>query len=451
MVFKSAIWNITYRVLLIVLTVTAGIYLWLSQDNWMFLVLFGAVWLAQSLELVRFNTRTNKKLIRFFDAIQYADFSSSFTADHKLGKSYLELNQSLNKVLGEFKKARAEKEEQMLFLQIILRHIQTGIVSYDEKGKIGLINNAAKQLLRIPQLKDLGDLSKHSELLLQEVLKLKPGHGISLKINTHVHLTIRSTEVKVGGKKWTVLSLQDIQAELKQNELEAWQNLTKVLRHEIMNSIAPIASLANSLQTVLKEDIHEVQGELSIEKEGYEDLKIGLETIESRSKGLINFVQVYREYTNIPDPILTSFPVANLIEDVVTLLKEDLLHHRVQMDTTIHPADLQLSADQEQIQMILINLVKNAKEALSLSPNKRISIQAGVSFDQYKYIQVIDRGPGIPITSIEDIFVPFYTTKKEGNGIGLAISRQIMNLHKGSLDVQSIPNEATAFTLKFPI
>src|SRR5690606_16143823 len=142
-----------------------------------------------------------------------------------------------------------------------------------------------------------------------------------------------------------------------------------------------------------------------------------------------------------PDTIVARFPVANLIYDLVTHLKEILLHQQVKMDTTIHSADLQLSADQEQIQKILINLDKNAKEALSLLPNKRISIQAGVSFDQYKYIQVIDRGPGIPITSIEDIFVPFYTTKKEGNGIGLAISRQIMNLHKGSLDVQSIPNE----------
>lgn len=450
MVFKSAIWKISYRVLLIVLTVTAGIYLWLSQGSWLFPIIFGALLLVQTVELIQFNIRTNEKLTRFFDAIQYADFSSSFTADHKLGKSYYELNQSLNKVLGEFKKARLEKEEQMLFLQIVLRHIQTGIVSYDENGKIGLINHAAKQLLRIPQLKDIGDLSKHSELLLQEVLKLKPGQGISLKIDTLVHLTIRSTEVKVGAKKWTVLSLQDIHAELKQNELEAWQNLTKVLRHEIMNSIAPIASLANSLQTVLKEDIFEEKGELRIEKEGYEDLKMGLETIESRSKGLINFVQVYREYTSIPAPVLTNFPISNLIEDVLTLLREDLMHHRIEIGTDVHPADLQLSADREQIQMILINLIKNAKEALSLSSDKRISIQAGIGIDQYKYIQVTDRGPGIPASSVEDIFVPFYTTKKEGNGIGLAISRQIMNLHKGSLDVQSMPNEATAFTMKFP-
>src|SRR5690606_15582557 len=200
----------------------------------------------------------------------------------------------------------------VLFLQIILRHIQTGIVSYDEKGKIGLINNAAKQLLRIPQLKDIADLSRHSELLLQEVLKLKAGQGISLKIDALVHLTVRCTYVKVNNKKWIVLAFQHSHAEHKQYELEAWQNMPEVLRHEIMNSIAPIASLANSLQTVLKEDIFEAQGELLIEKEGYDDLKMGLETIESRSKGLINFVQVYREYTSIPAPFLSDFPVSSL-------------------------------------------------------------------------------------------------------------------------------------------
>jgi len=449
MVFKSATWKISYRVILIALTVSVGLYLWFSQSNVLLLIVFCAIVMAQCAELIRFNARTNEKLTRFFEAIQYSDFSSTFTVDNKLGSSYQELNQALNKVLGEFKKTRVEKEEQMLFLQIILRHIQTGIVSYDEKGRVGLINNAAKQLLRIPQLKAIQDFSKHSEKLLQEVLKLKPGQGVSLEIDNLTHLTIRATEVKVGGKRWTVLALQDIHAELKQKELEAWQNLTQVLRHEIMNSIAPIASLANSLQTVLKEDIYEQEGKLYVEADGYDDLKIGLETIESRSKGLINFVQVYREYTSIPVPAISNFAVSSLLEDVLTLLKEDLMMHRVEVETAVHPPDLRLSADREQIQMILINLIKNAKEALALSPNKQIGIQAGMSAEGYKYIQVTDRGPGIPASSIDDIFIPFYTTKKEGNGIGLAISRQIMNLHKGSLTVQSIPNEATAFTLRF--
>lgn len=224
---------------------------------------------------------------------------------------------------------------------------------------------------------------------------------------------------------------------------------TKVLRHEIMNSIAPIASLANSLRTVLREDVFEDKGNIGMEREGYEDLAVGLETIENRSKGLINFVQVYREYTSIPTPVLSEFPVQNLVEDVLALLKEDLTLEHVEVQIKIAPPNLTLTADPEQVQMILINLIKNAKEALSKSAEKILLIESGVSFGQYKHLQVTDNGPGIPPASIEDVFVPFYTTKTEGNGIGLAISRQIMNLHKGSLEVESVPNKATAFTLKF--
>jgi len=447
--FKSAVWKITFRILLIALTIFSGLYLLLYPQLLPAALLLFLVLIFQIVELVKFNLKTNEKVTRFLESIQYADFSSSFTSDNKLGRSYKELNLAFNQVMGEFKKTRMEKEEQVLFLQIILQHIHTGILSFDEKGNIGLVNNAAKHLLQVPQFKNISDLSRLSANLLQQVIQLKPGQGTSLKINSTVHLTIRSTELKMGGKKWTLLSLQDINAELKQNELNAWQNLTKVLRHEIMNSIAPIASLINSMRTVLKEDVFELNGNFVIEKEGHEDLKEGLETIENRSKGLINFVNVYREYTSIPEPVLSNFPVQPFLENISTLLKNELSKHQIEIKILTHPPDLHITADKEQIQMILINLIKNAREALVQSVDKTIIIQSGIDMNHYEYIKVIDKGPGIPPGSIEDIFVPFYTTKKDGSGIGLAISRQIMHLHNGSLQVQSIPNEITAFILRF--
>ena len=447
--FKSAIWKITFRILLIALTIFVGLYLLLYPQFIPAALVLSLVLIFQIVELVKFNLKTNEKVTRFLESVRYADFSSSFTSDNKLGKSYQELNHAFNQVMGEFKKTRLEKEEQVLFLQIILQHIHTGIISYDEKGNIGLVNNAAKHLLQIPQFKNISDLYKLSSDLLQQVILLKPGQGTSLKINSTVHLTIRSTELKMGGKKWTLLSLQDINAELKQNELNAWQNLTKVLRHEIMNSIAPIATLVNSLRTVLKEDVYELNGNFLIEKEGHEDLKEGLETIENRSKGLINFVNVYRDYTSIPEPVLSVFTVQPFLENISTLLKTELSKHRIKIKILTQPPDLRITADKEQIQMILINLIKNAREALAQAEDKTIIIQSGIDLDLYHFIKVMDKGPGIPPGSIEDIFVPFYTTKKDGSGIGLAISRQIMHLHKGSLQVQSLPNEITAFILRF--
>lgn len=449
MVFKSAIWKITSRVLLMVLTIFGALYLLMHRELLPASLILGIVLAFQIVELIRFNLKTNEKLTRFFESIQYSDFSSSFTLDNKLGYSYKDLNQAFNNVIGEFRKTRLEKEEQMLFLQIVLQHIHTGIISFDEKGQIGLINNAAKHLLQVPQFKNISDLSRLSEDLLDQVLHLKPGQGASIKINPSMHLTIRCTELKMGGKKWVLLSLQNINSELKQNELNAWQNLTKVLRHEIMNSIAPIATLVSSLRTVLKEDVFEQDDNYILEKEGHADLKEGLETIENRSKGLISFVNVYRDYTSIPEPVLTDFPVQLFLEDIFTLLKKDLRQNNIEIKMEILPLDLRLTADREQIQMILINLIKNSKEALEKSEDRTIFIQAGIDLNQYKFIQVTDKGPGIPSASIEDIFVPFYTTKKNGSGIGLAISRQIMNLHKGSLHVHSLPNQQTTFTLRF--
>jgi nitrogen fixation/metabolism regulation signal transduction histidine kinase len=449
MVFNSVVWKITGRVLLMVLTILGATYLIITHKMLPAAIVLGFILLFQIGELIRFNLKTNVKLTRFFESIQYSDFSSSFTVDNKLGQSYKDLNQSLNNVIGEFKKTRQEKEEQMLFLQIILQHIPTGIISFDEKGQIGLVNNAAKHLLQLPQFKNISDLAKVSNDLLQQVQDLKPGKGASVKINASMHLTIRITQLKMGGKKWSLLSLQNIHSELKQNELNAWQNLTKVLRHEIMNSIAPIATLVGSLRTVLLEDVHEQDENYLLEKEGHADLKEGLETIENRSKGLINFVNIYRDYTSIPEPVPVNFSIQPFLESISTLLKNDLGQKHVEIKMEVNPPDLQLRADREQIQMILINLIKNSKEALENSEDKIIFLKAGIDLQHNTFIQVTDRGPGILPNALEDIFVPFYTTKKNGSGIGLAISRQIMNMHKGSLSVHSVPHIHTSFTLHF--
>ncbi|MCS4435290.1 sensor histidine kinase [Aquiflexum gelatinilyticum] len=402
------------------------------------------------LNLISYGNTTNRKITRFLESIRYSDFSSSFTKDSKLGNSFKEMNMSFNEVIEAFKKTRAEKEEQMLFLQIMIQHINTGILSFDSQGRIGVINGEAKQLLQIPQFKDINDLGKLSIDLLKNVLSLKPGGSFSIKINNELHLNVQSASFKMEGNSWTLLSFQNIRSELQKNELEAWQNLTKVLRHEIMNSMTPIASLANSLGIILEEDIHEEEkGELILEKDSYVDLCEGLETISKRSSGLVDFVNAYRDYTNIPQPVLKRFAVQQLFENICVLLKEELAKSGIQLQTEISPKELELLADQDLIQMILINLVKNAKEAMEKSNTKTIILKSGINSQSFPFIQVIDYGEGIVPEALERIFVPFFTTKKSGSGIGLAISRQIMNLHKGNLEVESIPGQRTVFTMKF--
>ena len=400
-------------------------------------------------ELIYYVNSINHKLARFLDSIRYNDFSSSFTSDSQMGGSFREVNVAFNEVMDVFKKTRAEKEEQMLFLQVIIQHINTGIISFNSEGKIGVINNSAKHLLQIPQFRDISDLGKLSPALLKEVLEMKPGQRLSQKVNSNLHLIIQTTSLKMGGQSWTLLSLQNINAELQSNELEAWQNLTKVLRHEIMNSITPISSLVDSLRTILDEDSYVQTEGFLIKKEGFQDVQEGLDTIANRSKGLVNFVNAYRDYTNIPLPEKELVNIQSLFEKVLNLMKEDLKTNQVEVQSQIIPDNMEILCDPDQIMMILINLIKNACESLNSQANRIIFLRAFSQGDLGSSIQVEDQGPGIVPEALERIFVPFYTTKKTGSGIGLAISRQIMNLHRGSLQVTSFPNERTVFTMNF--
>jgi two-component system, NtrC family, nitrogen regulation sensor histidine kinase NtrY len=449
MVYKRFSIGITVRIILLTICLFLGIWLFYVQELWLApgILAFVVAFLAG--EMIYYVNSINHKLARFLDSIRFTDFSSSFTSDSKMGGSFREVNMAFNQVMEVFKQTRAEKEEQMLFLQVIIQHINTGIISFNAEGKIGIINNAAKHLLQIPQFRDIKDLGKLSPKLLKEVMEMKPGQRISFKVNTGLHLIIQTASLKMGGQSWSLLSLQNINAELQSNELEAWQNLTKVLRHEIMNSITPISSLVESLRTILDEDSYVQQEGFLIKKDGFQDIQEGLDTIANRSKGLVNFVNAYRDYTNIPEPKKELIEVKVLFENVIGLMKEELKSNHIDVHQEINPEELEVLCDPDQITMILINLVKNASESLQNQADRRILLKALGQGDMGTLIQVEDHGPGIIPEALERIFVPFYTTKKTGSGIGLAISRQIMNLHRGSLQVTSVPGEKTVFTMSF--
>lgn len=449
MVYRRFFVGITIRVILITLVLLLGVWLYYNQNLLLAPFILGLIVIFQMVEMVNYVNSINQKLARFLDSIRFTDFSSTFISDSKMGGSFKEVNKAFNEVMNVFKQTRAEKEEQMLFLQVIIQHINTGIISFNTNGKIGVINNSARHLLQIPQFRLISDLGKLSPKLLKEVQEMKPGQRISFKVNPNLHLIIQSTSLKMGGQSWTLLSLQNINAELQSNELEAWQNLTKVLRHEIMNSITPISSLVDSLRTILDEDSYVQQEGFLIKRDGYQDIQEGLETIANRSRGLVGFVNAYRDYTNIPEPKKELISVKTLFENVLILMKEDLRNAQVQIRTEVNPEGLEILCDPDQITMILINLVKNASESLQVQADRTICLKGLSQGDSGTILQVEDHGPGIIPAALERIFVPFYTTKKTGSGIGLAISRQIMNLHRGSLQVTSVPNVKTVFTLNF--
>lgn len=421
----------------------------ITRPNMIFAaVLMGVAIGFQHVELFRFVSITNQKLTRFLESVKYSDFITGFTADNKLGKSFKELNTAFTEVLEAFRRARSEKEEQGQYLNIVVQQVRTGILSFDSTGNVQLINANAKKFMGINAIKNLSDLNIVNPKLYQSILSAEPGKSELYKGSNELYLTIQATELRIRGTDVKLITLQNIQPELQQQELEAWQNLTRVLRHEIMNSITPISSLTSTLREILDHEMEKKGDVFELAEEGADDLREGLATIENRSKGLIKFIDAYREYTSLPKPNMTQVRLNDLIMKVAQLMKNDLKKTNIDFEFGCDSEYITIQADQEMIEQVLINLLKNAKEALAETENPVLKL-LGKFEDNTIKIEVIDNGPGIIREALDQIFVPFYTTKRTGSGIGLSLSRQIMQMHNGSITVESEPDVLTVFTLRF--
>jgi nitrogen fixation/metabolism regulation signal transduction histidine kinase len=440
--------RVILRVMLIGLSMALFTYMAGHANMYFAAGLTGTVVILQLIELFRFVNQTNRKLTRFLESVKYSDFISGFAADNKLGKSFKDLNLAFNEVLEAFRKARSEKEEHWQYLNTVVQQVRTGILSFDETGTIQLINTNARKFMGVQALKNMDDLREQNLKLYEAITGTRPGRSTLYKGSNELYLTIQVTELRIRGKDVKLITLQNIQPELQRQELEAWQNLTRVLRHEIMNSITPISSLTSTLKDVLEYDLVQKNNHYELKKEGADDLKEGLETIETRSKGLIKFIDAYREYTSLPKPKIKSTRLKDLIEKVANLMKPELKARNIDFTYDCTSEYLTIQADEEMIEQVLINLLKNATEALAETPLPQLQL-IGRYDESSVIVEVIDNGSGIIKEAIDKIFIPFFTTKKTGSGIGLSLSRQIMQLHHGSINVESEPGVKTVFTLRF--
>lgn len=442
--FKTGI-----RVILLGVTLWLFTYLLHRPELLITALLFGAIIIIQMVELINFVSQTNKKLTRFFESVKYGDFATGFTHDDKLGYSFKELNTALSEVLEAFRKTRSEKEEHWLYLQTVVEHVGTGLISFNEDGKVGFINAAAKKLLEIDQLRYLEQLLETKPRFYKALFDLPSGKSVLYREGNSKEISIHATTILLQGKGYKLVALQNIRSELQKKELDAWQNLTRVLRHEIMNSITPIASLTSTMKDIIKEDVERTNGLNVIDDESLTDLQDGLQTIESRSKGLAGFLDAYRDYTSIPLPDMVEFKVKGLIEKVAQLLKAEFKRSDAELICNVHPASLTVHADEKLIEQVLINIIKNALEAMEKTKNPKVELLSYLDLNGNVVISVKDNGEGIIREALESIFIPFYTTKAKGSGIGLSLSSQIMRLHNGSLEVDSEPGIGTEFRLRF--
>ncbi|MDQ3393428.1 MAG: ATP-binding protein [Bacteroidota bacterium] len=452
MAFKNFRLFILVRIIFVAIAIAVGIYMLQTTENYVFIIIFGfiVVWLIY--ELFYYIDNTNRKLQRFFDSIRYADFATNFTSDNKRGKSFKDLNKSLTEVINAFQKIRIQGEENLLYLNTIVQHVDIGLVAYDPNGKIELVNNAAKRLLRLAHIRNISQIGKVDHSLEETLLNLNSGDNVMIRIGPQENkkqVILNATEFRQKGRNFKLVSIQDIQNELDNKELEAWQNITRVLRHEIMNSVTPIASLSSFAIDLLDSEWTDKSQLNGLTLETIEDVWESLSTIERRCQGLISFVEGYKNFSTIPTPHYSTFKVEDMLNRVVHLLQADKIKYNIDLQCKVMSDGLVLKADQDLVEMVLINLLKNAFEALREVPQAEVKIHAGYDSQNHIIVQVEDNGPGIIMEALDKIFIPFYTTKKGGSGIGLSWSRQIMLLHKGSITVQSKPNVRTVFTLRF--
>ncbi|MEQ9424966.1 MAG: ATP-binding protein [Cyclobacteriaceae bacterium] len=384
---------------------------------------------------------TNRKLNTFLDAIRYSDFSANFEADNHLGKTFHNLNESLKSVLDAFRNARKENEENLQYLDTLVQNVSVGILSYDQDGEVELLNAQACRLLAIPKVKTLPDLRIENKEAANFITGLKANESGLLRQGEDKHLAIQTAEMKMRNKVYRLVSIQNIRSELQQKELEAWQNLTRVLRHEIMNSIAPISSLVSTLNDIF-EDEFKKKKPTKISGDVIDDISEALQTINSRSEALKSFVDGYRNFTQIPKPKIESVEISVLFTHIEKLMQGELSKSKIKFKTESIPHDLKMKIDSSLIEMVLINLVKNAFDAVKKIQKPLVTLKA-FNESSSTIIEVQDNGPGIIPEAIDQIFIPFYTTKPGGSGIGLAVSRQIIQMHHGNLIVESGKGQTT--------
>lgn len=450
MLYKSFRFNCIIRV--IFLGTTLGLFFYLLFQSTLYTAIFisGLLILYQTYTLIHYVEKTNRDLTRFFQSIKYADFSQSFKGSG-FGSSFDELRAAFAEVSNAFRKARAEKEEHYRYLQTVVQHVAVGLIAFRPDGDVELINNAAKRLLKVPRLKNIKSLEFLSKNLVKTLFGLKPRENALVKVeaeNELLHLALYATEFKLRGEKFTLVSLQNIHSELEEKEMEAWQKIIRVLTHEIMNSITPIASLTSTIHELIREAYGKKTAEKKADIEALNDIQQALQTIQKRSQGLLHFVDAYRNLTMIPKPNFQVFPIKDLFNRVEQLMQANIADTGAVFKVQIEPQTLELVADPGLIEQVLINLLLNALQSMEAQENVRIELKA--CLDKGKVmIQVTDNGPGISEENLEKIFIPFFSTKEGGSGIGLSLSRQIMRLHRGTISVHSEPKVQTAFTLIF--
>ena len=406
------------------------------------------LWFVWIYLLIRFVNKTNRDLLVFLQSFKYDDTSLVFSKNKK--QPFQELYLEFNRIIDEFSKIREEKEIEHQYFESSIKHVNTGLIAWDIEGKIELFNKAAQHLLRVPYVSHLDGFHRVMEGLPGLLDNIAANEKKIVKIpfeDEIISLYIRASEFKFGDKPMKLISLQNIRPELEENEMETWQRLVRILTHEIVNSVSPITIASSSLIKMFEDDNKVRKPERISEKE-LQDALEGLKAIHRRSQGLKQFVEDYKKITELQSPSLKEVKIKPMLDDLYVLLKGDLIKEHVNFGIDISPENMSILCDQKMIEQVLINLIKNAVQSLDNKQEPAINIKVYKERDA-SVIEIDDNGAGIPYNIRDFVFMPFFTTKKSGSGIGLSLARQIMRLHNGTISLSSEEGEGTLVRLIF--
>lgn len=403
----------------------------------------------QLIDFYRFHKKAQDEVDQFVESVHYRDFSRYF--DVRQAPTELQsLRKGFNEINTTFKVISKEKETQYQYLQKILELVDTGILSYElDSGEVVWMNEALKRLLQLPYLRTIHSLSKRDWALYHEITTLPLGETVISTAHlekSSFKVLLSATAFQTEGKKFKLVAFQNVNEALDETESKAWQKLLSVMTHEIMNSVAPISSLADTLKNRMNASRENVKEENRAE---FDEFELGISTIKRRSEGLLKFAQTYRNLNKISTLNISRVYIRDLFENMHRLMQPTLDQKDIDMEVILKDPDITVDADADLIEQVLINIILNAIEAVKESEEPRIILSATTVQNKKIQIKIADNGTGIPEDLLDKIFIPFFSTKKTGSGIGLSLCKQIMMMHKGHLTVHSAVGEGTAFTMQF--
>lgn len=440
-------WRLAGHVLFLFATLVIASYL-LVKELYIYGAMVVPLVICALLQLYRFQRKAHHELEQFVESVHYRDFSRHFDVKHAPVELQA-LRKGFNEINATFKVISKEKETQYQYLQKILELVDTGILSYREhNGEVVWMNESLKQILQLPYLKTIHSLARRDNELYRQITLLKPGESRIATAHpekTSCKLLLSATAFQTEGARFKLIAFQNVSEALDETESKAWKKLLSVMTHEIMNSIAPISSLAETL----KYRLQQFAGRSDTEPGSMNDLELGVDIIKRRSEGLLKFAETYRNLNRITTLNLKREYVRNLFENLHHLMQPTLDQKNIELEIVLKDPDLMLEADTSLVEQVLINLVVNAMEAVKNRARPRIILSAYYASNRKTVIKVADNGIGMPEELLDKIFIPFFSTKKSGSGIGLSLCKQIMMLHKGNIHVQSVEGQGTAFIMQF--